>query len=456
MKIFRSRHRAQKLILQRRTFLAAAGLGISLPLALKMSKMAVAAPGDRPSRLFIYFVPHGAPVEHLEPGDGMSLETGEGILAPLDPFKKHLTYMRGVSNYVMDNHAAIRSVLTGDEAYDSIDYLIANELKTTAHVLGAHSYRSNSPGPDADSKLVKHGSFVTPTLNPADALDDLFAGLEAIEQAPGAPMGDADFRREALELTEGEVAALQKKVSGLTNESNKLRIHLDSIRSLKAASENSDAVISCEARPALPTAEGLAGKDVFSMDNFNAIVEGHLEASANALVCGSARVITMQNMYANAQLNMDFPGGPGIAQNHHDPLSHSLDMAGRANFAKCQRWFYQKLADNFLTLLDVPDPQDPEHTVLDNTTVFCCSEINDGNSHKAKEETNLWFDGKGHYSALPWNIIGGGAGLFQGGRVANMEGIDHRNILAAVAESMGVSLSSIGGESVSTPSEVKA
>ena len=44
--------------LQRRAFLSALGLGIAVPLALRMSRLAVAAPGARPTRLFIYYLPH--------------------------------------------------------------------------------------------------------------------------------------------------------------------------------------------------------------------------------------------------------------------------------------------------------------------------------------------------------------------------------------------------------------
>jgi hypothetical protein len=60
------------------------------------------------------------------------------------------------------------------------------------------------------------------------------------------------------------------------------------------------------------------------------------------------------------------------------------------------------------------------------------------------------------YMYLPWNIIGGGGGCFAGGRVVNLEGIDHRQILAAVARSMGVELSAIAGETINLPAELFA
>jgi hypothetical protein len=57
---------------------------------------------------------------------------------------------------------------------------------------------------------------------------------------------------------------------------------------------------------------------------------------------------------------------------------------------------------------------------------------------------------------LPWNIIGGGGGCFSGGRVVTMEGVDHRQILAAVAHSMGVTLPSVGDLTTALPTELLA
>src|SRR5450432_117953 len=78
--------------IQRRTFLRAVGLGIAVPLAAKMSRLAVAAPTAPPTRLFIYYMPHGMPLEHFEPammGSDIDLAaSGLGVLSPLNPYKR--------------------------------------------------------------------------------------------------------------------------------------------------------------------------------------------------------------------------------------------------------------------------------------------------------------------------------------------------------------------------------
>lgn len=452
MKLFQTRHQAQRSWLMRRTFLKAVGLGIAAPLAYKMSKLAVAQPAGRPTRLFILFLPHGAPMEHFEVGEAMDLSmSGEGVLSPLDPYRKYLQVLRGLSNHVSTNHEAITSVITGREGDNSIDFQVASALGTTAHVLGAHSYRANSSGPDHDAQFAYHGGWVTPVTNPADALQDLFAGLGAVD-SPDQTVDEAEFRREALLLTEAEVSAMKGELSGLTSEVNKLQVHLESLQALRAAQEGGGGigVVSCDGRPVLPSAEAMAGKDAFDMQNFGSVLDGHLEAAAHAFLCGTARVVTLQCMHANAQLLMDFPGGPGISKNHHDPLSHSWDQAGRAEFAKVQKWFYSRLAEKFLLTLDQPDPADPEHTVLDNMTILTCSEIADGANHNSALG-EVWLDGKPVQSYLPWLLIGGGGGYFGGGRAVTLMDEDHRNILAAVAASMGVTLQTVGG-AAATPS----
>src|SRR6478609_1540846 len=84
----KSRHEAQRQRLQRRTFLKAIGLGLSAPLAFKMSRLAVAAPAGPQTRVLFYFLPHGAPIEHFEPTDAMDFTTsGIGMLDAFTPYK---------------------------------------------------------------------------------------------------------------------------------------------------------------------------------------------------------------------------------------------------------------------------------------------------------------------------------------------------------------------------------
>lgn len=454
----RSQHR-----LMRRTFFKALGLGIAAPLALKMSRMAIAGPGDRPKRLFIFYIPHGMPPEHLEPyGEGDAFLSASTVLGPLAPYKSRVSVVRGISmNDNISNHVAIRATLTGfaeGNGSDSIDRLIADGMGVTPHVLGAIPYDKGA-GFYSDCYLVKHGSWVRPTESPADAVAELFEGVgPAPMPMPG--VDESKLRAATLAMTEAELEKLQAAVAGLTREENKLGIHLDAVRKLKAKANGEGPpppMVSCDSKPLLPAVEATAGLDPLNQSNFGKILDAQLEASAHAFVCGSARLVTLQNMWVNSGLNFGFEGGPGIAKGHHDPVSHSWDAAGRAEFAQCQRWFFERLAEKFLKVLDQPDPldiEDPTRTVLDNSLVYVCSEVSDGANHNS-DHSEVWLDGKPWKSSLPAILIGGGGGYMKGQQVVQVER-KHTDVLATLAEAMDVPLGTIGGQSVSAIQELKA
>lgn len=452
----RSQHR-----LMRRTFLAAMGLGLAAPLAAKMSRLAVAAPGDRPKRLFIFYVPHGMPPEHLQPyGEGDAFLQGSNVLSPLVPYRSRVAVVGGLAmNGGVSNHVAIRATLTGfaeGEGSDSIDRLIADGMGVQPHVLGAIPYDKGA-GFNSDGYLVKHGSWVRPTESPVDAAAQLFQG---VGPAPMPGIDENKFRAATLALTEGEIEGMQAAVSGLTREESKLALHLDAVRKLKAKALGEGPpppMVSCDSKPALPAVDAVAGLDPLNQSFFGKILDAHLEASAHAFLCGSARVITLQNMWVNAGLNFGFEGGPGIAKGHHDPVSHAWDSAGRAEFAQCQRWFFERLAEKFLKVLDQPDPldlEDPSRSVLDNTLVYVCSEVSDGANHNS-DHSDVWLDGKAWSSSLPAILIGGGGGYLKTQRTIQVDR-SHTDMLATLADAMDVPLDSIGGQSVSVIQELKA
>jgi hypothetical protein len=439
--------------LARRVFLSALGLGLSLPLAYGSARLAVAQAAPRPRRLFMFYLPHGAPAEHFDPA-GTDLDRGgTGVLGPLTPYQKYVTVLRGVGMNGAQNHAAIRTMLTGNpdgEGSDSIDALIAQKLGVTPYVLGAIPYAKGS-GFTSDSFLTKHGSWVRPEEDPARAADALFQSLGA---GSGVPNPDVEFRNAALSLTEKELGRLQAVTQGLSDEQSKLQIHLDAIRQLKAGGGAQQ--ISCDKRPELPAVAALAGADVLDPAQLGKVLDAQLEVAAHALLCGTASVITLQNMYVNADLNMGFAGGPGVAKGHHEPVSHSWDAAGRAEFALVQRWFYSRLAEKLLATLDQMDPQDPEHTVLDNSLVAVMSEVSDGANHNSDATTHVWIDGKETETSLPLVLIGGAGGYLKpAGGVVKVSAL-HTDLLATFGEAMGAPLANMGSVAMKPIAEVKA
>lgn len=448
MKIRNERDR----VLGRRVFMKALSLGIAAPLALRMGGMAIAGPSPVPVRLFVFFVPHGQPVEHFEPfGSGSDFLAGSDILAPIAPFKSYVNVVRGLSMNGAEGHGAIRSALTGaldGEGADSIDYTIAQSLGLDTHALGAIPY-DRPVGFGWDSFLVKHGSWVRPTEDPSVAAAELLGGA-----APADPnqLDESAFRKETLSLTERQLERMHGALNGLTREQSKLSLHIDAVRALKASGDR-PVVNGCGAQPVLSAVDALKGADVLAYENFGRVVDAHLEVAANAMVCGTSRVITMQSLWSNSALTFDFPGGPGIARAHHDPLSHSWDAPGRADFARCQRWFYERIAEKLLRVLDQPDPLDPGNTVLHNSMIYVCSEVADGANHNSTA-SEIWFGSEQRLTYLPAVLIGRGGGYLAQKEVVTVSRL-HTDLLATLAQGMGVNLPTINGQTVNPIQELR-
>jgi Protein of unknown function (DUF1552) len=305
--------------LQRRTFLAAMGLGIGAPLAMKMARLAGAAPIARPTRLFIMFIPHGLPLEHFDPttpGGDFSL-TGKSMfgLAPLMPYQNQVTMVRGIKMAdSATNHPAIRAALTGFQEggnVDSIDYVIAQALNVQANVLGAIPYKKTE-GFSVDSHLTKHGgAWVRATEQPADAVADLFAGLGTGGATTGGmTIDEQQFQNDAVALTEKQINRLRQKVAGLSTEDNKLLIHLQALQGLVGSGDTG--VKGCMSRPMLPAVDAASAIDPLDETQFGKVLAGHLEAATQAMLCGTARVITLQCLWVNSNLLMNFTSGSRI------------------------------------------------------------------------------------------------------------------------------------------------
>lgn len=429
--------------LRRRTFLKALGLGLAAPLAAKMSRLASAEPSDAYTRLFIYYIPHGVPVEHFGPAQAGAFGAESAILSPLAPFASKSNVVRGIGmNDGATNHAAIRATLTGFSeggSGDSIDKIIADTLGRQAYAMGTIPYAA-SAGFSSDSFLVKHGQWLRPTEDPNKAATDLFAAVE-----PSEGVDETAFRQAALGLTEAEVDGMQTALSGLTKEKNKLQLHLESIQALKASGPS---INLCDGAPSFSKLAAVSGVDVMDQENFGKVLDAHLEVAANAMICGTAPILTLQNLWVNSGLNFGFSGGPGIAKGHHDGLSHSWDVPGREEFAQVQRYFYERLATVLLSALEVPDPGDPSRTVLDNSLVYVCSEVSDGANHNSNASP-IYIDGNELQSYLPCVTIGGGGGRINTGLVVDAN-VPHTDMLATLAAGVGAPITSIGGQSVST------
>src|SRR6185369_9140579 len=92
----------------RRMFLKAMALGMSVPAAMRLARMATAATGTPAKRFFLMYIPHGTAPEHFVPKitnwnptatanytDFALDQTNVSILGPLQPYKQYVNVYQG-------------------------------------------------------------------------------------------------------------------------------------------------------------------------------------------------------------------------------------------------------------------------------------------------------------------------------------------------------------------------
>ncbi|HEY5375588.1 MAG TPA: DUF1552 domain-containing protein, partial [Polyangiaceae bacterium] len=447
--------------LERRMFLKALALGLTVPAAIRLARTATAATTPAPKRFFLFYMPHGIAPEHYNPqvsdSDRTSFaldKTNVSILGPLQKYNSSVNVYQGFKYPGGDSHTGIVSCLSGLEGTPpdstrprtSVEHVIARALGVKPLILGACAHRATNF--DDPGKLFWDGTAVEPQKSPVVAADALFSGAPA----PSAGNSDAELQKTLLALTASEIQTLQGTLGDLTTEKTKLQRHLEAIQGLQTGASGSGQT-SCTGKPALPTVEKVraasagqvvdssGGNDYFYQEsNFSLLLQAQLELVAQALICNAAQVSALMPMYATCDFNFSFSQVGGVAPAggwaHHAGLSHtSYQQADgaqynsplsvnnfksdtRAAFANAQRWFATQLDQYLLQVLaNTDDPSAPGTKVLDNTLIYWMSEVGDGSGHT----TGSAVEYPQVPSYLPLVSIGKAGGALKTGQVVRFD-----------------------------------
>lgn len=448
-----------ELAVNRRMFLKAVGIGMSVPAAMRLARMATAQTSVPPKRFFLMYIPHGTAPEHFNPKitgydakatanytDFALDQTNISILGPLQPYKSYVNVYQGFQYPGnADTHTGIVNCLSGTTVADtttartSVEHVIAKALNVKPLILGACSHITN--GLDANGMLFWNGTPVDPEKNPAKAFDALFGG-----QTTTPPVSaDVQLRKDLLAFTASEVQGLQTTLQSLTAENNKLATHLAAIQSLQADGNVVMPPSACSSKPNLASVEmvrtqsagnvpqpGGAGDYFYDEKNFQLLFAAQLELIAQAMICNAAPVIGLMPMFATCDFNFSFANAPG---SHHLGLSHTMYQANttppwgqynsaidiqnlqtgiRTPFATAQKWFWTQLVTKVISkLATTDDPAAPGTKVLDNSLIYVMSEIGDGQDHTRVSE--ILYPQTPDY--LPLVTIGKAGGALKSGQV---------------------------------------
>jgi len=421
--------------LNRRDFLGGLGVGAAA-LALPFTRTLTARGADGiPKRFVTFFTANGTLANRWASGTGRGFEFGS-ILSPLEPFRDKLLLVRGLD---MDctregpgagHQKGIGGLLTGQPLNDgeftggdgsvisgwaagqSIDQRIAEQLGGETR-LGSLELGVTVRGSNNRHRLAYRGSDdpIPPENDPWAVYERLFAdlgedpaGLQRIRQERGS----------VIDLVRGDLQELNTQLG--TAERRRLDAHLESLRDVELRLDNVAAAGAACENPMMP-----GRVDPLNRDNHPLMSQLQLDLLAMAFACDMTRVATV--LYGGATSGQTF-NWLGITESHHS-LSHEADSNASAqnDLEEINNWYAQQIA-YFLGKLDaIPEG---DGTMLDNTVVLWGSELAKGNNHSRR--------------GMDFLIAGGGGGYLDTGRLVDIEGRQHNDLLVTIANACGVEI----------------
>ena len=419
----------------RRTFLRGVGVSVALPW---MESMCVWGDGEQsqakagsqaPIRFAALFSGNGFHSrEWWARGTGKSMELGK-VLAPLEPHKEKLTFIRGLYND-QALKGNIHSSQTGNllsgaplasggdiRSGTSIDQFLAQKLgkstKVPSLVLGCEA-ANPSVHKNYSMLYSSHISWSSPTaptpleLYPALAFDSLFK--DEVNK------GDKSVLDAVLE----DATDFRRKVSN--SDQRKLDEYLDSVREVEKRIEGAGKLGEIQGwRPTLAKPNTARPADGIPQN-----IADHMRLMCDILVLGFQ---TDTTRFATLKLNNDhsslrFPH-LGVDYMIHHLLSHS----DSADWLKVNQFFLQQVGYLATKLAAI---QEGERTALDNSVILFCSSMLTGN-HEANQ--------------LPVFLVGGAGGKLKGGRSLDYLGKPDRKMCSlylSLMDKYGVKASEFG------------
>jgi hypothetical protein len=426
--------------LTRRSLLRKLGLSTAaLPFLPPLRQLRAEGPKPPVRRIVLMFSPNGTVPPDFWPdatGPDFALKR---ILAPLEPFKKQMLTLKGVSNKVRgdgDGHMrGMSCLLTGIE-------LFPGNIQG-----GSDSPAGWASGPSIDQEIRKFYQS-----NPATAtrLGSLELGVAVPNRAdpwtrwvyagPNLPLAPISDPYQTFEKLYGSIKERENLGSVLDEvtedlgsaakaatpeEKALLDRHITFVREMERDLQAAAAQKLNYPAPALE-----AGVDADN-DGIPRVSAMQIDLLVSALANDLTRIASLQFTASVGQARMHWLG---INENHHG-LSHDPDLNkdSQEKLVKINTWFAEQLASLAKKLAATPEPGGTG-TMLDHTLLLWTNELGKGNSHS--------------HDDIPFILVGGGIG-WPMGRALKFDNIAHNRLWLALAHACGHNLATFGNKSLS-------
>jgi hypothetical protein len=387
----------------RRTFLSAAASTLWLPFLPSLAGTAKGADAcDAPKRFLSFFLPCGIVMPDWTPTTTGTDWAMPYILAPLEPVRKKLVVLTGLDHEVTTTNGNPGGHSSGTAGYltmrpifgehekdpnrTSLDQVIAKKTGACKRPLPSMELSLSVPEDTCDNAACPfvHGtSYLNDTpmpheVSPLKAFNRMFQGFD-----PNASAADA-MRRQAirssiLDHVLGEAASVSNSLSA--SDKRKLDEYTSAVRDLETRLQ----------APQDASCNALAKPTIADNDSFEKRASAMMELIALAFQCDVTRVMSFMMGRGSSLQDWQFltnASSPHHRISHHRNNQDSLNMLRQIN-----RWEINQLS-TLLQRLDGITEADGK-TVLDNTVVYCSSEISDGDAHNKYDMPVLLAGGLG-------------------------------------------------------------
>jgi Protein of unknown function (DUF1552) len=370
----------------RRRFMVGAAATVGLPFLPSMMGRALADCGT-PQRFLSWFLPCGVVMPDWTPTTTGTGWTMPYILAPLAPVRSKIVVLTGHDHMVSTTsnpggHSAgtggfltMRKIANdyNDPNRTSLDQVIAKQTAACNRPIASLQLSLDVPQDTCDNAPCQFVHTVSYSANnplphevsPLNAFNLLFGGTNATATATDAVRRQA-LRKSVLDHVLAETQSLSPILS--PSDRAKLDEYTTAVRSLEVQIQNMASAGQCSAAVSPATTDTATYQDR---------VAAMVELIALAFQCDMTRVVSF--MMARGSSLQDWQFLVNAPSPHHRISHHNNDPKLIALLRQINNWEINQLS---LLLQKLDAIQDVNgKTILDNTLVYCSSEIADGNSH---------------------------------------------------------------------------
>jgi hypothetical protein len=289
--------------------------------------------------------------------------------------------------------------------------------------LGAMATQNNASG-DKFISYPSAGTTVAPEDDPIAAFGRMFGGV-ASGSSGGSGKKEVDpIEASVIDAALGDMNDLRARLGDV--ERSKLDLHLEALRDVERRIKGLavDALPACN--QTLGSVAGVDATRLYDPSHFPAVLRAQIDVVVQAMACGLTKVGVVQASQHTSELIMSrFPSTP-LYKPSFDMRSHQASHYGEPldpkfeEFVKQRTWFMEQVAYLLDQLKARPEGSG---TMLDHSLVLVCTEINDGNTHS--------------HDDMPLFLAGGAGGAIRTGRLFDLPGRRHSDLLGTIARAMG-------------------